>query len=334
MFAMTKPAGKKTKLSGAFLRVLAVSGAVALAGCAQGLDGLIDAQERDSFLLTGSVTDTTPTTALGSLPREAGRVLSVREQRVDGGLNQHIVLSGDALASSENWLKVSVRDSRLVEAPSQNQLYNEMVAAFGGRSLPLYNYIITNDHGPVGLAYGPVSGHGNCAYIWQEARQSDVQATERLPFAHDAGAWSARARLCRERLTQDHAIAFAQGLSLGAFSDPLYAPLASAGPAQAPVINARSLASLDDPTPASTAAPRRLTPRTTARAPTPAPRPQTAVSAATPDALTDALTVPVPVPAASTSATRAPASTPQPRQPLPAETAPTRQAHLAIPLPQ
>ncbi|MFK7792663.1 MAG: cellulose biosynthesis protein BcsN [Devosiaceae bacterium] len=297
------------------LRTIALAGTVALSGCAQGLDGLIASQESDSFLLTGSVNQTTPATALASLPREAGRVLSVREQRQQNGLQQHIVLSGDALASGENWIKVDIGANRVQQAPSHHQLHSEMVASFGGQALPLYNYIITNEHGPVGLAFGPVSSHGKCAYIWQEVAHNDVQATEQLPFARTSGVWSVRSRLCRERLTLDHAVAFAQGLSLGAFSDPLYAPMAAAAP-----VDPATLASLDEPAPTVRTA---QAPRSRVRA-----EPPTPVARATSSA-SDA--VPIALPGAPT-----PTATPAPSAPIfAARPAITEQASaVAIPLPQ
>ncbi|MEO0385826.1 MAG: cellulose biosynthesis protein BcsN [Pseudomonadota bacterium] len=224
---------------------LGIALSLLLAGCAQGLDGLVATHDSDTFLRTGSVTETTLTTALASLPREAGRVLSVREQRRTDGLQQHIVLSGDALASGENWIKVDIAVQQPSGVASHHQVHREMQAVFNGHALPIHNYILTNEHGPVGLAFGPVPNQGNCAYIWQEADQADVQATDQLPFARAAGVWSVRARLCRERLTQDHCVAFAQGLSLGAFSDPLYAPLASS-PSNPQDVASSSLASLDE----------------------------------------------------------------------------------------
>ncbi len=327
---MTNPLHQSRGITGAAL----VSVALTLSGCAQGLQGLVSAQERDDFLVTGTVNQAAPTTALAALPRQAGRVLSVREQRSQDGLQQHIVLSGDPLATGENWIKVGVRNSRMVEAPSHHQLHTEMVSTFGGQALPLYNYILSNEHGPVGLAFGPISGQGQCAYIWQEVSQSDVQATDQRPFAHDAGVWTARVRLCRERLTQDHAIAFAQGLTLGAFSDPLYAPLASAPSNEAPLIDAGSLASLDAPAPTPTAT---RTARST-RAPERLSAVGTPVAALAPTARPDVPVVQnaVVVPAPGSAASRLPAAPSQASRPVQtsASSAPVNETRVAVPLPQ
>lgn len=313
------------------VRTLAMlAGAFALAGCASGLEGLVATHESDSFLTTGSVIEVTQTTALASLPREAGRVLSVREQRREDGLQQHIVMSGDALARGENWIKVDIASRRALEAPSHHQLHSEMTGVFGGRALPLHNYVITNDHGPVGLAFGQVEGQGGCAYIWQQVSQSSVQATDRLPFARAAGVWSVRARLCRERLTLDHAVAFAQGLSLGAFSDPLFAPLASTNAATQTIAPA-TLAALDE---APARAPQPLArERRLAASAVPAPIAAPVVIAANQAPSGGAVTIALPdQPAAVSAPAQSQADAPQTVAQAPA--AAVSQATIAVPLPQ
>lgn len=296
---------------------LIIVSSLGLAGCAQGLDGLVSSHESDRFLLTGSVSETTPTTALASLPREAGRVLSVREQRREDGLQQHIVISGDALASGENWIKIDVAARRPSGSARHHQIVSEMQAVFNGHTLPIYNYVMRNDHGPVGLAFGPVPDMGNCAYIWQEADQEDVQATDRLPFARTSGVWSVRVRLCRERLTQAHGVAFAQGLSLGAFSDPLYAPLATAS-TLAPTIAPSSLASLD----AAPSAPRIERARGRLAPPSPSARVTvTAQSDTAPESPNSAVPIALP-------------GSPRRTEPAPEPSGSVHAAAIAVPLPR
>ena len=293
---------------------------LSLMGCAQGLEGLVASSQADAFLQTGSVRQTTPTTALASLPREAGRVVSVQEQRRADGLQQHIVLSGDPLASGENWIKVEVAAHRPDGAPRHGLIVAQMQSIFAGRDLPIYNYVISNEHGPVGLAFGGLPELGTCAFIWQEVEQDRVQASDRLPMARAAGVWSVRVRLCRERLTLEHAIAFAQGLSLGAFSDPLYAPLANAtqnGPTSSP---ASALASLDEP---ATAAPRARTARAPATVVSPAPPAVRTATGASPGASPVANSIAIPLPGS-------------PAAPIAVATAPANStpALIAIPLPR
>jgi hypothetical protein len=148
--------------------------------------------------------------------------------------------------------------------------------------------------------------------------------------------WTARARLCRERLTQDHAIAFAQGLTLGAFSDPLYAPLASAPSNEAPLIDAGSLASLDAPAPTPAPTPTRTSRSTRAPERLSASGPPVAVLAPTARPDSPGVQNAVVVPAPGSAVVRMPAVPGRASRPVrtSASGAPANQTTVAVPLPQ
>lgn len=197
---------------------VALAGAGFLGGCAN--DGLAT-----SDVAPVSHRAPQPQDALASLPDKAGTVVGISEKHYENGIEQTLVLAGDAATPGENTLLVGVRKRRPenygadrmleLKKPEQRDIAQELRQRFPGIAMRISGRIGRNPYGHFGYASGTGKTGAQCFYAWQwidgRTGQGSLFGLDRLRQSQDL---SLRVRLCRKDLSEDRFVATLEALRL------------------------------------------------------------------------------------------------------------------------
>ncbi len=148
-----------------------------------------------------------PARALAWLPPQAGKVVSVLEQRRANGVVQDIILSGDAAVYGENKItvtalsgpelpgKYSIPNQADVAQVSESEIAQELEDKFSDMKMGIGDTLERNFYGPFGYAVG-TQGKVGCMYAWQTIGRSEPKKLfDAAPPATPPT--SIRVKLCR-----------------------------------------------------------------------------------------------------------------------------------------
>ena len=206
------------------LRIMAMMAlALSVSGCATG---------DDPTLVTGSirpeaptlVADVAPDYAAAYLPQVAGRVEAVRQSSKPGHVFQTILYPNPGYEAGENTLSVSIAppssDPSFRQAPTQNEIANEIRAALPGRAMAIAAAPGQNLQGPFGYATGPGAGGGACIFAWQITK--DISRFDQTGFgklSRSRYAAKIRLRYCHPSMSEVALVSMMSGLRVREISD-------------------------------------------------------------------------------------------------------------------
>ena len=118
--------------------------------------------------------------------------------------------------------------ARLAFAPiTEARIDSEMRGTLPGVPMTRSAYVVQNDFGPFGFAFGQPSPGELCMYAWQQLRAAE---DGRPPFASN-GAIQIRVRLCEAGASEKQLLAFMYGFTInGSVDDPNWNPYGSPPP--------------------------------------------------------------------------------------------------------
>ena len=166
-----------------------------------------------------------PQDALVSLPEKAGTVVGISEKHYENGIEQTVILAGDATTPGENTLLVGMRKRRPenygadrmleLKKPEQRDIVQELRQGFPGVTMHISGRIGANTYGHFGYASGTGKSGTQCFYAWQwidgRTGQGSLFGFDRLRQSQDL---SLRVRMCRKDLTEDRFVTTLEALRL------------------------------------------------------------------------------------------------------------------------
>lgn len=164
-------------------------------------------------------------------------VAGITQKRFSNGLQQEIFLSTTSAVPGQNVVQMRLygtrndlryRDDHLrFRTVTEAGIDAEMRGTLPGIPMKRSPYLVQNDYGAFGYAFGRPSPTELCLYAWQQLRTPEG---EKPPFA-GFGAVQIRVRLCETGATERKLLAFMYGYSIiGAVDDMRWNPYGSPGP--------------------------------------------------------------------------------------------------------
>ncbi len=159
-----------------------------------------------------------PGVPLVTLPRAAGAVIGVDEQRKINSFVQTITLQGDPGSVGENTITVTVTRDGLAPRIGEDVIFPEMAERLPSIAMALGTPGTRNVFGLFGYAIGS-QGSLTCLYGWQGVNLADrwIDGKTRTPLEENH-ALSIRVRLCRTGLDADALTAMMEGLQSRGFA--------------------------------------------------------------------------------------------------------------------
>lgn len=164
-------------------------------------------------------------------------VAGITQKRFSNGLQQEIFLSTNSTVPGQNVVQMRLygtrndlryRDDHLrFKTVTEAGIDAEMRGTLRGIPMKRSPYLVQNDYGAFGYAFGRPSPAELCMYAWQQLRTAEG---EKPPFA-GFGAVQIRVRICETGATERKLLAFMYGYNIiGAVDDMRWNPYGSPGP--------------------------------------------------------------------------------------------------------
>ena len=164
-------------------------------------------------------------------------VAGITQKRFSNGLQQEIFLSTASAVPGQNVVQMRLygtrndlryRDDHLrFKTVTEAGIDAEMRGTLPGIAMKRSPYLVQNDYGAFGYAFGRPSPTELCMYAWQQLRTPEG---EKPPFA-GFGAVQIRVRICETGASERKLLAFMYGYSIiGAVDDMRWNPYGSPGP--------------------------------------------------------------------------------------------------------
>ncbi|MEM1316658.1 MAG: cellulose biosynthesis protein BcsN [Pseudomonadota bacterium] len=167
-------------------------------------------------------------TALVSLPEQAGAPFDLSRRLYDNGVEQVIRYGGDDAVSGQNEVRVRfLSQARWKRSGGHNvkpfsntasSISQHLRSKFSGVSMRRVDHALVNAYGPYGMAFGRTRGSG-CLYGWQNVESTP--ATGRRVFSKPSARakFSMTVRLCRAGLTRSAAQRIMESVIISADPD-------------------------------------------------------------------------------------------------------------------
>lgn len=164
-------------------------------------------------------------------------VAGITQKRFSNGLQQEIFLSTTSAVPGQNVVQMRLygtrndlryRDDHLrFRTVTEAGIDAEMRGTLPGIPMKRSPYLVQNDYGAFGYAFGRPSPTELCMYAWQQLRTPEG---EKPPFA-GFGAVQIRVRICETGASERKLLAFMYGYSIiGAVDDMRWNPYGPPGP--------------------------------------------------------------------------------------------------------
>ncbi len=164
-------------------------------------------------------------------------ISGITQKRFNNALQQEIFLTTNSAVPGQNVVQVrffgtaramNYGGGHLAFAPiTEARVDSEMRGTLPGVPMARASYLVQNDFGPFGYAFGQPSPGELCMYGWQQLRAAEG---ERPPFAN-GGAIQIRVRLCDAGATEKQLLAFMYGFTInGSVDNPNWNPYGSPPP--------------------------------------------------------------------------------------------------------
>jgi Cellulose biosynthesis protein BcsN len=169
------------------------------------------------------ITEEKPLTrAFVELPWLAGQPIAVREKRYANGVEQTVILQGEAAADGENRVEVRVTqsassDERIsgeylqVRNTRQEQIRSDMKEFTWGVPMKIVSAVESNAYGTYGYALGRSKMGSNCLLGWQNVK-GEMKAKKAFGFMSSRKTeLSIRMRVCRSDLNEEQLVSVIRG---------------------------------------------------------------------------------------------------------------------------